>query len=73
MQKYLVAVMSGEEADWYEVTAPTADDAVAAVKSRVFPGGEPLGAGTTITAIPMPDGPIRITRLADMTEFEVEF
>lgn len=70
---FLVAVIAAGEADWFEVTAPTAADAVAAVHSRIF-GGEPLGAGTAIEAQAWPDNwPVRITRLADMTEFEADF
>lgn len=41
------------------------------VKEQVC-GGEPLGAGRTISAMVMGQ-PIRITRLADMTQFEAEF
>lgn len=70
--KYLVTIMSEESADWYEVDAPTAEDAVSAVKERIL-GGEPLGAGTTISAVVMPERPIHVTRLADMSEFEAEF
>ena len=59
--------------DWYEVTASSAEEAMRAVKEHLFPGGEALGAGITISAIVMPDKPIHITRLADMSEFEAEF
>jgi hypothetical protein len=70
--KYLVAIMSKESADWYEVEAPTAAEAVSTVKERIL-GGEALGADVTISAVPMPDKPIRVTRLTDMTEFEAGF
>ncbi len=70
--KYLVTIMSNEDADWYAVDADTPADSVSAVKERIY-GGEALGAGVKISAMPMPDKPIRITRLADMSEFEAEF
>lgn len=70
--KFLVTIMSDQSAEWYEADAPTADEAVSAVKERIL-GGEALGANVTISAVVMPDKPIRITRLADMTEFEAEF
>jgi hypothetical protein len=70
--KYLVTIMSEEDASWYEAEAATPAEAVSAVKECIL-GGEALGAGVTISAMPMPAEPIRITRLADMSKFEAEF
>ena len=70
--KYLVVIEEPGNAEWYEVEAPTAEEGIRAVHNRIR-GGEPLGADTTITAVIMPEKPICITRLADMTEFEAEF
>ena len=46
--------------------------AVRAVIDQIFDSG-PLGADVEVTAIPKPDKPIRIERLADMSEFGAEF
>jgi hypothetical protein len=70
--KYIASIMSNESAEWYEVEAASAAEAVALVREQVF-GGDPLGAGTTIEAALMPDKPVHVTRLADMTEFEAEW
>jgi hypothetical protein len=70
--RYLVSVFAADDAQWYEVEAANADDAVRAVIDRIFDGG-PLGADVEIAAVPMPDKPIVIERLRDMSEFEAEF
>jgi hypothetical protein len=46
--------------------------AVCAVLDQILDSG-PLGADVEVTAIPKPDKPIRIERLADMSEFGAEF
>lgn len=56
----------------YEADTLTGAEAVQAVIDQIL-GGGPLEAGVTVTAIPKPDKPIRITRLADMSEFEAEW
>jgi hypothetical protein len=71
MIMYLVSVMDPNDAHWFEVEAPSAELAIQAVISRFFEDDPP--AGVEISAIPKPDGPIKIERLADMSEFEAEF
>jgi len=60
------------DARWYEVGATSAEQAVRAVIDQVFGGGS-LGAGVEVTAVPKPERPIRVERLADMSAFEAEF
>jgi hypothetical protein len=78
IRKYIVSVFTTDsegnehDAQWYEVEAFNAEDSVQAIIDKVFDGG-PLEAGVEVTALPMPDKPIRVERLADMSEFEAEF
>lgn len=67
--KYIVSVFVKDDegaersADWYEADTDSAEEAVRAVIDQLFDGG-PLSAGVEVTAVPMPDRPIRVERLA---------
>lgn len=57
-QSFIVAVVTPDSIQWYEVDGLTAEEAIRAVRVREFGNAsDALPEGTEITAVPKPDKP----------------